>query len=481
MAQVNITFDYSEAATLRDFSNSRMHTRLLIGPFGSGKSSACVMEIIQIGREQVPGLDGVRRTRWAVVRNTYRQLEDTTMKTFFDWIPQGSCGTYKVSQHDYIIDKIPGEDGTEMQIEILFRALDRPDHVRNLLSMELTGAWFNELREIPRAIFDAMDGRVGRFPSMKDGGPTWHGIICDTNPCDTDHWIYKLFEEKLPNDPELQEKFRLWKQPSGLSPEAENKKFLRKNYYENMVIGKSPEFIKVYVHGEYGYVRDGKAVYANYSDALHCPGDQIAPVRGIPLIVSFDFGLTPAVTFSQQLANGKFHCLREICSQDMGIRRFAGDIVRPFIFANFQGLPIVVTGDPAGNRRVETDEMTAYLILKRLGLNCRPARTNNLTARFNAVDTLLMRLIEGKPAFQLDPRCTLLRKGFLGEYKFRRLKLTNDDRYIDTPDKNEYSHPHDSLQYAALLAEQGMEQVRNAFAGGYSSTYTPEPSMSAWT
>ena len=30
--------------------------------------------------------------------------------------------------------------------------------------------------------------RVGRYPSMKDGGCTWTGVIADTNAPEEDHW-----------------------------------------------------------------------------------------------------------------------------------------------------------------------------------------------------------------------------------------------------------------------------------------------------
>ena len=481
MAVREIVYDYTDAQTLLRFSNDRTNTRVLMGPFGSGKSSACVMEILQIGREQEPDSTGWSRTRWAVVRNTYRMLTDTTMKTFFDWLPPDVCGVHKITDHQYIINRLPALNGNPMEIEVLFRALDRPDHVRNLLSMEVTGAWFNELREIPKAIWDAMDGRVGRYPSMKDVGPSWHGIIADTNPPDTDSWIYKLFEEQVITDPRIANKFRMFKQPSGLSSEAENTKYLRKDYYTDMCIGKSPDYIKVYVEGEYGYVRDGKPVWGNYTDGLHLSEEPILPVRGIPIIVSFDFGLTPAAIFCQQHSNGRFTVFDELCGQDMGLKRFVRDVVRPHLFANYGGLPIIATGDPAGVRRSETDEVTAYMILRDCGINAKPARTNSFLARFNAVDSLLMKLVGGKAAFQLDKRCKVLHKGFLGEYKFRRLKVTGDDRYVDSPDKNEFSHPHDALQYAAMLAESGFDQLRSLFAGGSQySNRRPATPISTW-
>ena len=70
----------------------------------------------------------------------------------------------------------------DTRFEVLFRALDRPADVKKLLSLELTGAWVNEAREVPKAIIDGLQGRVGRYPSMREGGCTWSGLMMDTNP-----------------------------------------------------------------------------------------------------------------------------------------------------------------------------------------------------------------------------------------------------------------------------------------------------------
>jgi hypothetical protein len=138
-----------------------------MGPFGSGKSSACIMKILHISLYvQKPGPDGIRRTRWAVVRNTNKELRDTTIRTFKDWLPPSVFGRfYETIPHNYIITAWPNAE-----IEVLFRALDGPDAVKDLLSAEYTGAWFNEFREIRQEIFEGMDGRIGRYPARKDGG-----------------------------------------------------------------------------------------------------------------------------------------------------------------------------------------------------------------------------------------------------------------------------------------------------------------------
>src|SRR5262249_18748953 len=133
--------------------------------------------------------EGKRRTRFAVVRNTYRELADTTLKTWLDWFPESAVGNFDYQDMTHCIDL------DDVSTEVVFRALDRPDDVKKVLSLDLTGVWVNEAREVPKSIIDALTDRVGRYPSIRDGGATWSGVILDTNSPDTDHWWYRLAEE----------------------------------------------------------------------------------------------------------------------------------------------------------------------------------------------------------------------------------------------------------------------------------------------
>jgi hypothetical protein len=69
-------------------------------------------------------------------------------------------------------------------------------------------------------------------------------------------------------------------------------------------------------------------------------------------------------------------------------------------------------------------------------------------ARKMAVDEFLCKLVDGQPAFILSPNCTMLRKGFNGGY--RRKKVPGMEEYYDEPEKNVYSHYHDALQYLSM-------------------------------
>jgi hypothetical protein len=275
-----VVYDYSDVPTLKKFTVDNSRVRMVMGAFGSGKSSACVFDIMRRANEQKPSPDGIRRSRWAVVRNSYMQLKDTTIKTFHDWFPPRLFGEYRITDHTYIITKFPN-----VHLEILFRALDRPDQVSNLLSLELTGAWFNEAREIPMTIIDTMDSRIGRYPSERDGGPSWYGMIMDTNPPDDGSMLYKRFEVIRP------ENWKIFKQPSGLSAHAENTTHLPKDYYIKLAKGKDEMYKRIYIDGQYGYLVNGKPVFQSFKDNIHVASHQLEPQKGLDVLTGFDFGL----------------------------------------------------------------------------------------------------------------------------------------------------------------------------------------------
>lgn len=206
-----INLDY--APTLWRFWQSQTRSRIILGPVGSGKTVCCCANPIAIALQQEPGTGGIRPFKLAVVRNSMPELWRTTIETWLGFYPEEYCGFMHRStpvSHKIIIPDIG--DGTQLHFEAEFFGLDRPDQVKALLSYEPTMIYFNEMREMPKAIVDAAGDRIGRFPSMQKGGvmPTWAGIIGDSNPPDEDHWLFKEYE----NPPEGWEFFL---QPAGVS------------------------------------------------------------------------------------------------------------------------------------------------------------------------------------------------------------------------------------------------------------------------
>lgn len=433
-----IRYSYRNAPTIWRFSQSNAFIRGLMGPFRSGKSSGCCIEILRRAQMQAPGKDGIRRTRWMVVRNTSGELRDTTIKTFMMWAPEAIFGDFNQTNMDYVITGIDG-----CHIEILFRALDRPDHVAKLLSLELTGAYINEAREIPWAIVQGLEGRVMQYPSKEMGGCTWGGIIMDTNPPDTDSRWYKFFE--VDNYPAAYRE--IFKQPSGLAEDAENIPHINggRTYYERLAMGKDADYIKVYIHGQYGFTKYGKVVYDEYNDHIHC--QEMDPIPGIPIHRGFDWGLTPAAIFSQFLPDQRWLVFDEYTSEDMSIETFFEEVA-DHSRQSFRKLPTFVdTGDPAGDARSPNDGRSAFQIGIAKGFDLVPGMQDPLV-RIESVRRPLRRLVAGKPQFILHPRCKVLRKGFLGGYHYRK-RTTVEDQYEPKPYKNQFSHPHDALQYTA--------------------------------
>ena len=449
---------YNASKTLSEFHKSDAFVRGLMGPIGSGKSVGCVAEMMLRSREQRPFYNGksklgIRYTRWVIVRNTYRELLDTTMETFFDWIPK-SLGHYSALYSKFTMHVLL-PDNTIMHAEFLFRALDRPDDVKKLLSLEMTGMWLNEAREIPKAIMDMGIGRLGRYPSKRVGGPTWHGLIMDTNPPDSDHWWYRLFEESIP------ENHAIFRQPSGTSPEAENIENLPAGYYANMQAGKDKEWINVYVHGRYGFVQDGKPVYPEYHDDVHATDVPITIDRSATIYVGLDFGLTPAALFAQKTAAGRWLVFDELVSEDMGTKNF-GKLLHTKMRHEYSGCKFEIYGDPAGDQRAQTDEVTPYQILQAEGIVAWPTYTNDVVIRREANAAPMQRMdFAGNPGFLIGPKAIIYRKAMAGGYKYKRMAVSGTARFHDVPDKNRYSHIADAGQYLFVGAGEGTDLITN--------------------
>jgi hypothetical protein len=430
------------------FHKDNSFFRGLMGPVGSGKSVACCLEMLIKSAERPIGVSGWRKARWVAVRNTGPELETTTIKTWLDWFPEADFG--KMNRKPPITHRVILDD-LRLDLEIIFLALDRDEDMKKLLSLEATGIWLNEARFIQKSILDAATGRVGRFPSKKDKPENmsdeewlpWYGIIADTNPPDDTHWWYNLAEEDKP------EGFKFFKQPSGFSPEAENRGNLPPKYYETQRAGKTKEYIDVFLHGQFGFISNGQPVYGdNFNDTIHVPEENLKTIPFATIYCGVDFGLTPCCIFAQRTVEGQWQIIAEITTpkgDTMALPQFAVNM-KSYIDTHFQGHQVMIYGDPAGGFR-DQQGMTAYDLFRAKGLIVRAAPTNFFEPRREAVLQPLMRMINGKPGLYLDKRCRMLRKGFNGQYRYRKLSVSGDAKFTQEPDKNEYSHPHDALQY----------------------------------
>lgn len=432
---------YTPPPTVRQFMLSDARKRVISGCVGSGKSVGCVMEVVHRASQQAPSLtDGVRRSRALVIRNTYKELNSTTIKTFHDWLKPGIAGTWHKT------DKLFTLQFSDVECEVMFLALDTPDDVAKLLSLEATFAWLNECREIHQEIVEGLQKRVGRYPPARDGGATWWGIWGDTNPPIMDSWWYKQMEHiDGPSG------WDVYRQPGGRTPQAENVENLPADYYSTE--GFSEEYIRVYIDGQYGRSLGGRPVFeGSFVPEYHIATSPLSPYRSQKhnIIIGLDLGLTPAAVIGQHTPMGGVSILREIATFDMGLKRFVQTKLKPMLHTEFPGMPYSVVIDPAGRQRAQTDEKTAFDILRAEGIHAVPARSNDHTSRIAAVETWLTRQADGRAALQIDPSCKMLIQALRSEYKYKDLK---DGGYADKPEKNQFSHIAESFEYLCMHLE----------------------------
>jgi len=478
--------EYYPTPTGKKFHNCRSKAKGIMGPVGSGKSVCCVLDLVQMAQEQEPQEDGVRRSRWLITRPTYKQLVSTTIKTFQDWVPTSMC-ELKMS-HSPIdgLMKLDLPDGTKVEAMFWFMALDGPDCISDLKSLEITGAWINEARYVREDVMTTLIERTGRYPAVDDGGCTWSGIIMDTNPPNNSHWYYKFAELKKPST------WMFFKQPPAVLidkfgkyyvnhdgdtergiAKAENIERLEKGYYQKQLETKKPMFIKVELEGEYGFLIDGKPVWPMYRDNFHFSETPLSIYRGLPIIMGTDNGRTPATLICQMTPYGQLRVLREFIGTDIGANRFIETKVKPLLNQDFAGMPRTNYCDPACNQKSQTDEFTVMDVWNKHGIRSVTAPcSNRIQPRLDAVENRLMRIVDSgsnecEPAIIIDPSCETLRRGMLGGYLFKIVQEAGvNDRYKEEPSKNEFSHVCDALQYVCIANDEDYSKISEEYMDG---------------
>jgi hypothetical protein len=424
----------------------------------SGKSVLCCVEVFRRCAEIPHCTDGFRRSRWVIVRNTRDQLKKTTLKTWLAWFPDGIAGRWKESEMTFYLEV------GDIRAEIMFLPLDTPDDQRRLLSLELTGVFINEAREVHPELIIASRSRMPRYPPKKmlpqalidatppGESPYWYGMIMDTNPPSEDSWLYEQFEEVKP------EGWEIYKQPSGLAQDAENKDNLGPTYYEDMMSGATEDFIRVHVHGRYGRSLIGRPVFEkSYDSEFHVADEELKAINSheYPVLIGLDFGRTPAAVIGQRDWRARVNVLESIYVENIGLESFLTKHLKPLLTQKFPHNRFIIIGDPAGWAKSQLNEENAFDILKKCGFHTAVrAPTNDIEPRIAAVEHLLAQHVEGKPMLVFSPAATSpgmkhLLMSLNGGYKYKRKQ---DGSYESSPAKDKFSHCADALQYLCLGA-----------------------------
>lgn len=467
----------------------RKYAQVLIGPLGSAKTTNNIFKMLAMW-EQAPidPTDGVRRSRWAAVRNTYADLVGTTIKDFLEIADPMDIGHYSAADqgkgNPVFRAQYEGRDGRLVEAELNFLAFDTDDHVRKARGLRLSGAWFNELKELNKANVDMVMSRLKRFrPDLFNAQPEcWYGMLGDSNAPDSDHWLAKLHEQWLAG--------RLNEWWFGIQPgavishdggryeinkSAENMSVVGEDYYRRQLEGKADSWVRQNLGNEFVFHADGRAIHPEFNQRIHVANYPLTPLPGIPLDLGTDFGRTPALAIAQQQPDGRLFVLSELVTDHK-----KGTSARPFgrrahryLSKNYPHFTYNNCCDPAGDQPGQGREETLIQLLEgtkdKPGIAGFPADTNDFDVRTEALDGWFRDMIDGKPSILIDSRCTYLIKGLSGAYQFRRLKVAGDERFHDRPDKGPYSHICEALHYLCMGLGSGKGLNQEEWGGEYAA------------
>lgn len=202
---------------------------------------------------------------------------------------------------------------------------------------------------------------------------------------------------------------------------------------------------------------EGKPVYEDWNPVIH-KAETTAVEPGLPLLLGWDFGLTPACVICQLVGN-QLRIHKEFVEKDGSINKLAPEV---WSYLSTEFLPWVHDSrnkimsyiDPAGFNRSETDESTCAKVLIAEGFKKVFPGPYKWEPRRQAVEYFLTRTYGSGSALQInEEECPILLEGFNGGYQYpEKTKEVEPTKIM--PIKNKFSHPHDALQYVCHGAKQ---------------------------
>jgi hypothetical protein len=428
------------------------------GPVGSGKSVGSIMRLYRAILGQ-PKTKGKRRSRWLVTRNSYPQLEQSTIKTWLDWFPEKLYGKFAWSP-----PYTHWMEFGDVEAEVVFEPFGDEDSIPSLKSREYTGGWINEGQFYSRKLTMAIYERTGRFP-----GPGKRWLQMDMNAPPHGHWVPMMRgDAPIPEEMTEDERRALvrpddWEflkqppwflediDPQGnvtgyrINPEAENLAITGEAFAYDMLKARTKAEIDADLMNRVLILTPGRPVFAVFSREKHVAKSRIFAVPGLPIHVGLDFGRNPAAVFVQNV-RGCWRVLGELIGRNIAAVDFAPMVKRKLAVSFPEHGPgdFLFWGDPSGaDKRSEATNDTGFSVFEAHGMivrqadrgNRRTIRIETATAVFNRLDGCLVS----------PDGCPMLTTALCGGYVYARKRVSGTPVYDEEPKKDDYSHPVDAL------------------------------------
>ncbi|MBR0651357.1 hypothetical protein GXW78_16915 [Roseomonas terrae] len=422
---------------------------VLMGPEGSGKTTTGILKGITKSYLWPRTRPGVTSVRFVMIRRLLKDLEATTMKSWLQWFPrtQGTWrgGKGEPATHEIILPH-PRGGVVEMTAEFVATGDLRVEEA--MRGKEFSFAYVDEVDLAPDDILTWTFGRAGRFPmETLSRNPKWVWGTC--NAPQDGNWVIEDFINQVKPG------HRMFRQPSGLSPQAENVQNLGRNWYPQLAQNLPAFERKRRIENIPGLSRNKEAIYQEFNPDVHIAAGPLKPLQGRKIIVGADAGGTPGAGFWQLMPDGQWRLYAEISTHAKehgsvtGPTRF-GDAIAALAAERFPNFQLVGIADPSAAYGADTaagEEDWIQIVSRVSGIHFRPAPTNKPPVRMEALRLPMTRLIDGRtPGLLIDPSCTLTARALTSEYQW----VVTAGRRSTEPLKNWASHLVEAHQYALL-------------------------------
>lgn len=480
------------------FHESGAFTRTMAGPIGSGKTvGAGVAEMFFTVMTQLPDSDGVRTAVVGALRDNYRNLYATTMKTWLSWVPRefghfvGSDDRPAVHELEFDAPYLPAIHGPEYagrmgkcRLRVEWRALGTHTVEATCRGWELHGAYIDEADTTPAEALSFLAGRVkrgGRKETRRS-----RGVWATFNKPDTDHPLYSLCVDEASNH--AANGFAFFDQPPAIlpggppfltNPDAENLSNLDADYYEVAARGQPEWYVRRMIRNQWGASVAGEPVFDEAAVHNIFSLVELEPEAGASLWLGMDGGGTPAASVfgRDPRCPGRRIKYAECVLTDpadprgrrilhgVGAGRFA-EALEAVLFPRFAHCVIErAWADPSafyGADREFGEFSDLEKVGQKLNIPVLAAPSNELGLRHEAVRTLIGRNnpVDGRPDLLINPSCRWSRRGYGGDYKWEPHDPKAPGKRLKVQKSNS-SHVMEADQYA-LLGDQG----RAAIVGG---------------
>jgi phage terminase large subunit len=301
-----------------------------------------------------------------IAANTYTQLRNATLHTFFGVLEQHSIN-YKYNQMRNII--------TIGQTKVYAYSLD---NYENLRGIEVGWIWLDETRDTERAAFDVALGRLRHRKAKR------RQIRLTSSPSGF-NWLYDYFA-----GPNKKPGYRIIQGSSFDNP------FLPTGYIDSLKESYDQKMYEQEVLGQFVNTGVGQIYYAfsrpkNVKPQTHNPG--------FPLLVGMDFNINPMTAVIFQAYGDTVHVLDEVWLMSSNTHEMGEALRHRYGHAYMRVIP-----DSTGKaRKTSSKGLSDHQILKDLGFDVIYANNPARFDRYVCVNNLAE-----KGRLEIDPKCTHL-------------------------------------------------------------------------